>query len=58
MCAWKRGTQNNQAGEIRKGHIKEFLQPSSRESSVSVKLKVKLFVLIKSYILVVIYKSH
>ena len=27
--AWRRGTQNQQAGEIRKGHIKEFLVPSS-----------------------------
>ena len=27
--AWRRGTQNQQAGAIRKGHIKEFLVPSS-----------------------------
>ena len=29
LMAWRRGTQNQQAGEIRKGHIKEFLVPSS-----------------------------
>ena len=33
--AWKRGTQNNQAGMIRKGQIKEFLAPTSREVSIS-----------------------
>lgn len=38
--AWKRGTQNNQAGPIRKGHIREFLQPSSRDISISKKLKI------------------
>jgi hypothetical protein len=38
--AWKRGTQNNQAGAIRKGHIKEFLVPSSRSTSVTVKFNV------------------
>jgi hypothetical protein len=38
--AWKRGTQNNQAGAIRKGHIREFLLPTSRESSISIKLKI------------------
>lgn len=38
--AWKRGTQNNQAGEIRKGHIREFLLPSSRELSVTCTLKI------------------
>jgi hypothetical protein len=38
--AWKRGTQNNQAGEIRKGQIKEFLLPTYRELSVSFRLKI------------------
>jgi hypothetical protein len=38
--AWKRGVQNNQAGVIRKGHIKEFLMPSSKDASVSFKLKI------------------
>ena len=38
--AWKRGTQNNHAGVIRKGHVKEFLIPSSKLSSVHGKLKV------------------
>lgn len=38
--AWKRGTQNNQAGEIRKGHIREFLLPTSRELSVTCTLKI------------------
>ena len=31
--AWRRGTQNQQAGEIRKGHIKEFLVPSSKSTA-------------------------
>jgi hypothetical protein len=38
--AWKRGTQNNPAGEIRKGHIKEFQQKSSKESGVVGKLHI------------------
>lgn len=38
--AWKRGTQNNSAGEIRKGHIKEFLTPSSKATGVVGKLKI------------------
>lgn len=38
--AWKRGTQNNSAGEIRKGHIKEFLQKSSKATGVVGKLKI------------------
>jgi hypothetical protein len=38
--AWKRGTQNNSAGEIRKGHIKEFLQKSSKSMGVVGKLHV------------------
>lgn len=38
--AWKRGVQNNQAGVIRKGHIKEFLEPSSKCIGVSGKLRV------------------
>lgn len=38
--AWKRGVQNNQAGVIRKGHIKEFLTPSSKEQSISFKLRI------------------
>ena len=29
--AWRRGTQNQQAGAIRKGHVKEFLVPSSKK---------------------------
>ena len=33
--AWKRGVTNNQAGAIRKGHIREFLAPSSRALGVS-----------------------
>ena len=33
--AWKRGTQNNIPGEIRKGHIREFLFPSSKEASTT-----------------------
>lgn len=38
--AWKRGTQNNTAGEIRKGHIREFLVPSSKDVGVVGKLKI------------------
>jgi len=38
--AWKRGTQNNSAGEIRKGHVKEFLLQSSKESGVGGKLHI------------------
>jgi len=38
--AWKRGTQNNPAGEIRKGHIKEFLQKSSKATGVVGKLHI------------------
>ena len=38
--AWKRGVQNNQAGIIRKGHIKEFLEPSSKCIGVTGKLRV------------------
>jgi hypothetical protein len=38
--AWKRGTQNNSAGEIRRGHIREFLAPSSKEVGVVGKLKI------------------
>ena len=38
--AWKRGTQNNQAGAIRMGHVKEFLVPSSRERGVSARLRI------------------
>lgn len=38
--AWKRGNQNNQAGLIRKGHIKEFLRPTSKEINVHARLKI------------------
>ena len=38
--AWKRGTQNNLPGEIRKGHIKEFLFPSLKKASVSSHLRI------------------
>ena len=38
--AWKRGTQNNTPGEIRKGHVREFLFPSSKGVSVSDKLRI------------------
>ena len=38
--AWKRGVANNQAGVIRKGHIREFLVPSSRSLGVSMFLTV------------------
>jgi len=39
--AWKRGTQNNAAGEIRKGHIKEFLLSNQlRAEAVSAPLHV------------------
>ena len=38
--AWKRGVSNNQAGEIRKGHIREFLVPSSKKTGVSTKLTI------------------
>jgi hypothetical protein len=38
--AWKRGTQNNSAGEIRKGHVKEFLFLSSKRTSVSDRLRI------------------
>jgi hypothetical protein len=38
--AWKRGTQNNSAGEIRRGHIREFLAPSSKEAGIVGKLKI------------------
>ena len=38
--AWKRGTQNNQAGAIRMGHVKEFLVPSSRERGVTARLRI------------------
>ena len=38
--AWKRGTQNNLPGEIRKGHIKEFLFPSLKKASVSYHLRI------------------
>ena len=38
--AWKRGTQNNQAGIIRKGQIKEFHLPSSNQINSHGKLKV------------------
>lgn len=38
--AWKRGTQNNAAGVIRKGHVKEFLQKSSKASGVVGKLHI------------------
>lgn len=40
MCAWKRGTQNNQAGAIRKGQVKEYLAPSNKDISVSGKFKI------------------
>jgi len=41
MCAWKRGTQNNLPGLIRKGHIREFLvQSSCRENLITGKLRV------------------
>ena len=33
--AWRRGTQNQQAGAIRKGHVKEFLVPSSKALAAS-----------------------
>lgn len=42
MCAWKRGTQNNSAGAIRKGHIREFLEPSSKSQSAVGKLNILL----------------
>jgi hypothetical protein len=38
--AWKRGTNNNQAGEIRMGHVKEFQAPTSKAMSVSGRLKI------------------
>lgn len=38
--AWKRGVQNNPAGEIRKGHIKEFQQKSSKATGVVGKLHI------------------
>lgn len=38
--AWKRGVENNLPGVIRKGHIKEFLQPTSKYSSLHSKLKI------------------
>jgi hypothetical protein len=38
--AWKRGTQNNTAGEIRRGHIREFMTPSSKEVGIVGKLKI------------------
>ena len=38
--AWKRGIQNNTPGEIRKGHVKEFLFLSSKRSSVSDHLRI------------------
>ena len=38
--AWKRGTQNNLPGEIRKGHIREFLLPSAKKASVSHHLRI------------------
>jgi hypothetical protein len=38
--AWKRGVANNQAGEIRKGQIKEFQLPSSRKRGISIRLFV------------------
>lgn len=38
--AWKRGVANNQAGVIRKGQIREFLAPSSKQTGVSISLKV------------------
>jgi hypothetical protein len=38
--AWKRGTQNNTAGEIRRGHIREFMAPSSKEVGIVGKLKI------------------
>lgn len=38
--AWKRGTQNNSAGEIRKGHVKEFLFLSSKRTSISDRLRI------------------
>jgi len=38
--AWKRGTQNNIPGEIRKGHIREFLTPSSKACSVSTAIRI------------------
>ena len=38
--AWKRGVANNQAGEIRKGQVREFRQPSSQQTGLSLPLKV------------------
>lgn len=38
MCAWKRGTQNNQPGTIRKGHIREFIAQSCRDNIITGKL--------------------
>eukprot|EP01041_Mallomonas_annulata_P004333 gene4333-8623_t len=38
--AWKRGTENNKAGVIRKGQIKEFLRPSSQAINAHGKLKI------------------
>ena len=38
--AWKRGTQNNQAGAIRKGQIKEFLRVVPKESRDSGLLRI------------------
>ena len=38
--AWKRGTQNNIPGEIRKGHIREFLFPPTKGASTTEKLLI------------------
>ena len=38
--AWKRGVQNNRAGEIRAGQIREFRLPSSKESGATTKLQI------------------
>ena len=38
--AWKRGVANNQAGEIRKGQIREFRQPSSQQAGLTCLLRI------------------
>ena len=38
--AWKRGVANNQAGEIRKGQIREFRQPSSQRTGLTCSLRI------------------
>lgn len=38
--AWKRGVSNNQAGEIRRGQVREFRQPSSQAQGISATFKI------------------